>query len=478
MVQVTVHTHGNLFFFSCVLYSMHSLYNKTEEEYISTINQQAEMIAFLQKQIEEITKENLRLKGGLPETAKLPVEPPSWVKPSKPIIEDDQKKTRKKRANNFARKREQPTQELSFACENCPDCGRKLENGTEYSRKQTIEIPEIKPSITDNVTYSRYCGVCKKNFVPKVDLSDSSVGQSRFGPKVHSLIAYLRQAGRLPIRSIAALMSALCHVSLSVGEINRMLAKVASLGKTFYDGLKKQLLASPFVHGDETGWRENGINGYLWSFSTPTICYFVYPKTRAGHVVTDVLGHDYKGILVSDFYGGYNCHYGLHQRCWVHLWRDVDELKKKYPLPGVLDWIDRLKKLYKKAKSFSSPYLKVRASARVACQEELVKLCAPDVKSKLPQSTLCKRLMQFESEMFTFVEHPEVPFENNAAERAIRPRVIARKISGGTRSSEGSETMVILSSLFATWQLRGEESLSSCLKMILDSQKSPVLSPA
>ena len=125
------------------------------------------MIAFLQKQIEEITKENLRLKGGLPETAKLPVEPPSWVKPSKPITQNEQKKTRKKRTNNFARKREQPTHELAFACENCPDCGRKLENGTEYSRKQIIEIPEIKPTVIDNVTYSRYCGICKKSFVPK-----------------------------------------------------------------------------------------------------------------------------------------------------------------------------------------------------------------------------------------------------------------------------------------------------------------------
>ena len=63
--------------------------------------------------------------------------------------------------------------------------------------------------------------------------------------------------------------------------------------------------------------------------------YFTYPKTRAGQVVTDVLGLDYTGIVVSDFYGGYNRHLGLHPRCWVHLLRDVHPLTEKFPLPGV-----------------------------------------------------------------------------------------------------------------------------------------------
>lgn len=110
--------------------------------------------------------------------------------------------------------------------------------------------------------------------------------------------------------------------------------------------------------------------------------------------------------------------------------------------------------------------------------EELVALAAPYIDAALPHSRLCKRLLQFESEMFTFVEHPHVPAENNAAERAIRPRVIARKISGGTRSPEGSQTMAILSSLFATWQLRGQECLSTCRQRLVDAQQRRVAAPA
>ena len=78
----------------------------------------------------------------------------------------------------------------------------------------------------------------------------------------------------------------------------------------------------------------------------------------------------------------------------------------------------------------------------------------------------------------TFVEYPQVPSENNPAERAIRPRVIARKISGGTRSPVGSQTMAVLSSLFATWQLRGEESLSACRQMLRDAKQHPLATSA
>ena len=224
-------------------------------------------------------------------------------------------------------------------------------------------------------------------------------------------------------------------------------------------------------------WREAGQNGYLWSFSTPSLGYFTYPKTRAGHVVTDVLGEDYLGIVVSDFYAGYNTHFGRHQRCWAHLLRDVHDLKLKFPLPAVLAWAARLRTLYERAKAFASQNPKARASARVGFQEELAALASAYVGTNLPQSTLCKRLLQFESELFTFVEYPQVPSQNNPAERVVRSRVIARKISGGTRSSTGSQTMAVLSSLFATWQLRGEECLAACRQMLRDAQKRPVAAP-
>ena len=441
------------------------------------LTQQADLNLFLQQEILTLRQEIQRLKNGGNTPPALKPEPPEWVKPNV-APPSAPKKPRKPRSEAFVRKRETPTEEVVHSCCHCPDCGRTLSGGTEYSRRQLIELPEISVRVIDHVLAARYCGVCQKRCVPTPDLTQIAVGQSRFGQKVHALVAYLRQVGRLPVRGIASLLSALCRLKVSVGEVSRMLATVSALGQETYGRLQETLRTSEYVHGDETGWRENGHNGYLWSFSTPKTCLFTYPKTRAGHVVTDILGETYKGIVVSDFYGGYNRHLGLHQRCWVHLLRDVHTLTQKFPLPGVQKWATSLRQLYDRAKAFSHPDRKVRAKARVKFQKESVALASPFAQTCLPQRTLCKRLLQFESELFTFVEYPAVPSENNPAERVIRSRVIARKISGGTRSPAGSQTLAVLSSLFATWQLRGEECLSACQEMLQQSQRQPVATSA
>jgi hypothetical protein len=182
-------------------------------------------------------------------------------------------------------------------------------------------------------------------------------------------------------------------------------------------------------------------------------------------------------VLISDFYCGYNYYPGLHQRCWVHLLRDVRHLKQEYPTRGVLEWAARLRKVYETAKRFSSACARQRRAARLNLQAQLLELAVPYVEAGLPQSVLCKRLVQFEAELFTFVEYPLLPSENNAAERSVRPRVIARKISGGTRSATGSKTMAVLTSLFETWGLRGHNPLEACRAMLVASQQ-PQATPA
>jgi transposase len=444
-------------------------------EQSSAIREHSEMLLLLLEQNDQLKQEIHRLKNPPSSGGKAATTPPDWAKANTPLA--SVRKPRKKRDGSFVRTRQKATQEVLYACKNCPDCGRQLSGGTESSRRQIIELPEIPVSIIDYITIACYCGVCRKRCYPKVDLGAIAVGESRFGQRIHALVADLRQSCRLPVRQISALISSLCHIHVSTGEVNRMLRTVAARGNDTYNGLLKELHNSPFVHGDETGWRENGQNGYLWNYSTPTICYFTYPKTRAGHVVIDVLGNDYLGVLVSDFYGGYNTHMGLHQRCWVHLLRDVHELCRKFPTPGVLAWAKNLRDIYDRAKAYTHPTRRERARARVGFQTELVVLASLYAKTLLPQNTLCKRLLQFESEMFTFVEYPLVPSENNAAERSIRPRVIARKISGGTRSASGTKTMEVLSSLFATWKLRGQDTLLACRAMLATANPQPIPAP-
>jgi hypothetical protein len=223
------------------------------------------------------------------------------------------------------------------------------------------------------------------------------------------------------------------------------------------------------VCGDETGWRQNGRNGWLWTFSTPTIRYFVYRDTRSGSVPEEVLGKEFRGKLVCDFYAAYNRMLTEIQRCWAHLLRDLHALKEKLTdHPKGVAWVEAIQRLYREARAFASPNPHLRKRKREQLEARLERLVSPLARrGETPQGTLAQRMKKHLGELFVFVEHPEVPATNNQAERSLRPAVIARKISGGTRSEKGSKTQTSLMSLFGTWTLREYPLLQSCQRLLL-----------
>ena len=115
----------------------------------------------------------------------------------------------------------------------------------------------------------------------------------------------------------------------------------------------------PVVHADETGWREDGHNGYVWTFSTPTERYFLR-RGRGKAVVDEVLGDQFAGVLVSDFYAAYHHYDGPKQRCWAHLLPDIHDLRALYPDDDRYDdrlaqWADAIHQLYRQATAFTHP---------------------------------------------------------------------------------------------------------------------------
>ena len=188
----------------------------------------------------------------------------------------------------------------------------------------------------------------------------------------------------------------------------------------------------------------------------------------------EVLG-EFVGALVSDFYGAYNIYDGIKQRCWVHLLRDLKALGEKHAeSASIVAWVDSVRDVYRRAKlSVKIDYTDIeRCRLRQGFESEILALAQPYLKAKnAPQRVLSQRIDRFLGELFTFVDCPEVPSENNAAERAVRPTVIARKVSGGTRSARGSETNSILRSLFETWALQGGSAVAACRQMIIDANK-------
>jgi transposase len=414
------------------------------------------------ERISELEEEVARLRGSRPGGISI-----------KPSVKKKEKEPRKGRSQWFSRKKQPATKVICHAVEECPDCGRGLEGGSVKWSHQVVDIPPVRAEIVDHLFIERYCGVCGKRWTPdpKEALSGVVVGRKSFGLNLMSLVAHLKMVCRVPIGQIRKLLQVLFGVKISSGELAELLHDIAEIGEAEYDSLLGQVRGSPVVNADETGWREDGVNGYLWSFSTPTIRYYMYRKSRGSVIVTEALSEEFEGTLVTDFYAAYNVYIGEKQRCWVHLGRDLEALKEKNTdVPDVGVWVDSVMALYHQAKdTLTVDYSnRERSRLRLRFQGELLRLAEPYARDyTAPQRILAKRIVNFISELFVFVQYPSVPSENNAAERAIRPAVVARKISGGTRSGKGSKTMSILRSLFETWNAQGRNTIDACHDMLI-----------
>lgn len=181
--------------------------------------------------------------------------------------------------------------------------------------------------------------------MPRSALAGVVAGRSRLGVGLVSLIATLREEGRWPLRTIQWSLATVHALQLSGGVLVGALKRAAAAGAELVAGIQRQIRGSPVVHADETGWREGGKNGYVWSFSTPEGQYFVRAGCDKG-VIDAALGDRFDGVLVGDFYAAYDHYPGVQQRCWAHLLRDADDLARRHPADAPLAaWVAGLRDL-------------------------------------------------------------------------------------------------------------------------------------
>jgi transposase len=448
--------------------------------------QQREMLA-LQQQVSDQSVELLRLQGRVAEQqvtierleAQLrdlegggpgrPTGMPGLKRTQAPA--EPSERTRRPRPRGFGRRRAEATDVVEHTLDQCPQCGEALEGGTPKRSRQVLEVVPSPVQVIEHVDLERSCRRCHRRWSPTVELTGVVVGQQRLGIGLVSLLAMLREAGRLPIRTIQWYLQQVHGLQLSVGAIVGACQRVAEQGKAAVERLREQVRASPVVHADETGWRQAGRNLYIWSFSTPEVVLLLSGR-RTKDMVDVALGETFDGILVSDFYAAYHHYPGLKQRCWVHLLRDLHDLREQHPKDETVGtWAAAVTRLYAEAKAFSNPDPRARARAARAFEDRLLALCRPFLdQPSAPQRTLCARIAQHSAELFVFVAQPEVPSDNNAAERSLRHLVTSRKISGGTRSEQGTRTKVTLASLFGSWKLQGLEPLLQCRLLLASPQ--------
>jgi transposase len=452
---------------------MSDLLTAPRGELIRLVYELTEKIEILESELARIKSEKNQKEEGSSGT-----KIPAFVKPNKKA---KKKTVRKKRDSAYTRKREVPTEQIFHAAESCSECGSEFlgKLSVAYTH-QIIDIPVVSYTVTEHVICRRWCLKCHTQIMPEVDFSKVALGKQRIGINLAAAIGTMRDRLRLPLGMIKTYVQIFHGLSLSEGEIVKILDTVATIGKPKYDNLLEQIRQSDAVHADETGGRQNGINGYFWSFSTEKVHYLLYRKSRGKTVVEEVVGSDsekFSGVLITDFYAAYNTYTGFHQRCWVHYLRDIHKLKEEYKKhPPLNKWAKQVKQIYEEAKAYKGPdsHLPIglqtqeRLEKQRAFEQRLYVVCMPYVKKNTPMSTLAARAIHFLPELFVFIRFPHVKSDNNPAERIIRHTVVARKISGGTKTPKGSETKAVLTSLFDTWQLQNLNPLEQC-RLLLTS---------
>ncbi len=428
---------------------------------LALIAEQRAVIAQLQRRVEALgSRLNRRGSLGMPGN-----KPPSGQQPP------EKKEPRKPRRHGFARKRMTPTRRVEHAVEFCPDCGTHLSGGWVQRTREVLELPVVPVEVTEHVLVARICPVCERRRVPQKVFQGVVLGHQRLGVNLVSLMVTLREEGRLPLRTIQWYLKTVHQLDLSVGAIVQAIHGVARQAQPSVRAILEQVRGSPVVQADETGWRQDGSNGYIWTFSTATERYFLR-RGRDKGVVDEVLDSSFSGVLVSDFYAAYNHYPGLKQRCWAHLLRDIHDLKRLYPEDlGLAQWAQAVHQVYTQAKASVLPRAQPGHRVQLMLEEKLMALARPFLHDPLAvQAKLCRRMERFIKELFVFVSDPAVPPDNNAAERSLRHLVTSRKISGGTRSEPGTESKMALASLFGTWRARGQNPLLECRRLLASPQ--------
>jgi predicted RecB family nuclease len=293
------------------------------------------------------------------------------------------------------------------------------------------------------------CGACKAQMTPHTT-------DSKYGASLRAYVIYLLIEMRLSHEKIREHIATVFDISILGTKVNDIKREMARKYEPTYRTILGQIANGPVVHADETKGVVYGGGHYVWIFANLTSVAYVYSASREASTVNDVLA-GFTGVLVSDFYGGYDSMPCKQQKCLIHLMRDINEDLLKQPfndeltfvakrfgilLRDIVETVDRygLKKVHLgKHKRSAERFLTDVAALR----------CSTEVGSALK-----KRIEKNRDKLFTFLDHDGVPWNNNNAEHAVR--AFTRLRNGmATSTPRGTTDYCILLSLQQTLRCRG-----------------------
>ena len=351
----------------------------------------------------------------------------------------------------------------------CPDCGGRLQRCAETRVRYTEDIPEVQPETTEHTIHRDWCPKCRQKV--ELPVTDALPG-STLGNRVLALSAWLHYALGNTLSQIVEVFNFHLQMKLTEGGLVQMWQRLQELLYGWYEQIQQEALDIRVAAAtDETGWRTDGKTNWLWSFGNQTLTYYLIDRSRGSPALAKFFIQEFAGTLVTDFWGAYNavcC--AARQTCLVHLLRELEQTEK-YKSPGQ-HWSAFAKKLRRLVgdairlwRRKSELSAETYASRRDCLHQRLAELV--DGPWEDPHARrLVKRLRRHQHDLFTFLDQAGVPFDNNHAERSIRPAVILRKNSYGNRSQRGADCQAVLMSVFRTLKQRGHDPIQTVVHAI------------
>jgi predicted RecB family nuclease len=300
-------------------------------------------------------------------------------------------------------------------------------------------------------SFPRYiCWHCKTTF-------HQYVRKRKYGIGLCAYLLYQIIEMQIPQNAVAKSVRQLFGLPLSRGLINHVKAAEASQYQATYQEILDRISTGKVVHADETKIGTNGKDGYVWVFTNLEDVAFVYSETREASIAQHVL-RNFHGVLVSDFYAGYDSIDCAQQKCLIHLMRDVNDDLCKQPfneeMKEVAQKFATLVKLM--IESVDRFGLKAYHLRKHKCSvdrfyEELSKR---DYQTEVAAGYR-KRFEKNRDKLFTFLDHDGVPWNNNNAEHAIKALVRLRNTIGGKSSAKGMRDYLVLLSICETCKCKG-----------------------
>jgi len=398
-----------------------------------------------------ILEELLKGKGSPPPTGERPEAPPGQYR--------KKKKKRGRKPGFEGTSRTPPTEPdriVDLKLDICPRCDTRLGLPCGCRDHLVEDMPVIVRLLAILYRHYQYwCPGCQ--CIVEAGPHPEEPKHGKLGLRALLFCADLKHRIGVPYRKIQDILASLGGIRISAGGIQQAMTRLSAFFTATYLGLIEALRKANAVYADETGWKMDGLRWWLWVFTNPDLTVFFAAPTRGSEIPRKILGEDFFGTVIADFYAAYNCLPGKAQKCLAHFFRELKACAAKGS-PAFLVFRDRVTRLLKEAIALRSRREKMSETAYSSRLETIRRRlgeCRRGVSTDPDVERLKDRMSIFRDQLLTFMTEPGVDPDNNRAEREIRPAVVFRKISGGNRTETGAESHSILMSIIRTCSKQG-----------------------